>query len=320
MSLKDRLTGIFDVFSRRAARRGSTYKLDALSEQTRRRIVILYRDVIAGQWQANSWSPSGNYTEEFWTQIHNALEHLYGRVRLSAKSTQTFVDDAVAFVLECTTEEFFDVLELSFRVECMWRILHERNDLVDAINEIFRVENAPYQLTRVVTREEPNSGPFGQGTTIHTVAWPRVVRADDDVTYSEAVAPALSVLSAPHFEAASLEFRDALDEYRKGHYGDCVTKCGSAFESVMKVLCTRNGWQFDPKKATASTLLTIVLGKSSLDGFFAQPLTLIATMRNKLSSAHGGGTKVRAVERHIAQYALTSTAAAIVLLVHEVGA
>jgi hypothetical protein len=320
MSLRDRFLGMFDVFSRRATARGSTYNVAMLSEQTRRRILLLYRDVIAGEWQPNRWSPSANYTEEFWAQVHNALEHLHGRARLSSQSTQTIVDDGIAFVLECTTEEFFDFLELSFRVECMWRILHERNDLVDAINEIFRVDNAPYQLTRVVTREEPSSGRFGQGTTIQTVAWPRVVRVEDEVTYSEAVAPALSVLSAPHFEVANLEFRDALDEYRKGHYGDCVTKCGSAFESALKVICTRKGWQFDPKKDTASTLLTIVLGKSSLDGFFAQPLTLIATMRNRLSSAHCGGTAVRAVERHIAQYALTSTAAAVVLLVHEVGA
>jgi hypothetical protein len=318
--LKDRLTGIFDVFSRRAAARGSLYKPEAISEQTRRRIAILYRDVVAGQWRSDAWSPSGNYTEEFWTQMHNALEHLYGRVHLSSKSTHTIVDDAVAFVLKCTTEEFFDFLELSFRAECMWRILQERNDLVDAINEIFRVEDAPYQLTPVVTREEPNSGPFGQGTTIHTVAWPRVVRAEDEVTFTEAVAPALSILGASHFEVANGEFRDALDEYRKGHYGDCVTKCGSAFESVMKVICTRNGWPFDPNKDTASTLLAIVLGKSSLDGFFGQPLMLIATMRNKLSSAHGGGTAVRAAKRHVAQYALTSTAAAVVLLVHDVGA
>lgn len=42
-------------------------------------------------------------------------------------------------------------------------------------------------------------------------------------------------------------------------------------------------------------------------------------MRNRLSAAHGGGAKVKAVERHVAQYALTSTAAAIVLLVHDMG-
>jgi hypothetical protein len=69
---------------------------------------------------------------------------------------------------------------------------------------------------------------------------------------------------------------DALDEYRKAHFGDCITKCGSASESVLKILCTRRAWLYDAKKDTASTLLGIVLGKSSLDGFFSQPLMRIA--------------------------------------------
>jgi hypothetical protein len=69
---------------------------------------------------------------ELWTKMHNSLEHLYGRVRLSSQTTHTVVDDAVAFVLHCTTEEFFDFLELSFRAGCMWRILNDANDLVDA--------------------------------------------------------------------------------------------------------------------------------------------------------------------------------------------
>jgi hypothetical protein len=146
-----------------------------------------------------------------------------------------------------------------------------------------------------------------------------VVRAEDEVTFSEAIAPALSVLSAPHFQAANLEFRDALDEYRRGHYGDCLTTCGSSLESVMKILCQRNGWPIDEKKDTAATLLKVVVSHSMLDPFFEQPLMLIATMRNRLSSSHGGGTAVRHVERHVAQYAVTSTAAAIVLLVHEAG-
>jgi hypothetical protein len=324
MSLKDRLTSVFDVFSRRGAARaprGTAYKPDQISERLRNRIVILYRDVMSGQWPTNGWATSENRTGEFWQQVHNALEHLHGRVRLAPNvETNSLIEDAHAFVQHCSAEEFFDFLELSFRTDCMWRVVHERNQLVDAINEIFRVENAPYHLTPVVTREEPDTASNRRSITIHTVAWPRVIRAEDEVTFSEAIAPALSVLAAPHFEAASLEFRDALDEYRKGHYGDCMTKCGSAFESVLKVLCKRNGWPFDEKRDMAKTLLTLVLGKSSLDPFFEQPLMLIATMRNRLSSAHGGGAAVRTVERHVAQYAITSTAAAVILLVHEVGA
>ena len=121
---------------------------------------------------------------------------------------------------------------------------------------------------------------------------------------------------APHFEAANAEFRDALDEYRKGCYGDWLTKCNSAFESVMKVLCKRNQWPFN-EKDTARPLLKVIIDKSSLDPFFEQPLMLIATMRNRLSSSHGAGSDPRSVERHIGQSAISSTAAAIVLLVRE---
>jgi len=87
----------------------------------------------------------------------------------------------------------------------------------------------------------------------------------------------------------------------------------------MKSLCKRNKWPFDDKKDTAGPLLKIILSHSKLDPFFEQPLLLIATMRNRLSSSHGGGTAVRSVERHVAQYAVASTAAAILLLAHEAG-
>ena len=51
------------------------------------------------------------------------------------------------------------------------------------------------------------------------------------------------------------EFRKALDDYRKGDTEDCVAKCGSAFESVLKVLCQKNGIPFDANKDTAGPLL-----------------------------------------------------------------
>jgi hypothetical protein len=54
-------------------------------------------------------------------------------------------------------------------------------------------------------------------------------------------------------------------------------------------------------------------------GTFQEPLTRVARMRNSLSSSHGGGFTVRNVDRHVAQYAVTPTAAAIVLLVQDMG-
>jgi hypothetical protein len=309
------------VFSRRNAPTSERYKPDEISERARARILLLLRDVYSGRWVDVGWESSpGDHSFEFWEEMHNSLEHLYGRPKLSAAAVSTLVDDARAFAHKCKTSEFFDVLELAFRVDATWRVVSDESNLVDAINEILKIENEPYQLTPIVKREEerPRLGPLPSGKTIRAVAWPKVVRNDEEVTYAEAISPALTVLSGPEYEAANLEFRRALDDYRKGDYDDCLAKCGSAFESVLKVLCSQNGWPFSPND-TAAPLLKTVIGQTNLASFFEQPLIIIATLRNKLSAAHGGGTSIRSVERHVAQYAITSTAAAIVLLVHDLG-
>lgn len=320
MPLRDRLRSNLDVFSTRQTTRPKKSKPDELSERLRNRILLLIRDVVSGRWQASEWS-RGDHTHEYWADLHNKLQHLHGRPKLSDDPRcRDAREDALDFVLSCTPAEFFDFLELTFRTSPMWRVLSDENELVVTINELFRVESAPYQLTSMVKVEEHDpSARHGQGgLVIRTIACPQVIRVDDQPTYAEAVLPALSVLAAPHFEAANIEYRDALDEYRKGRYGDCLTKCCSSFESVMKSLCKKNSWPFDEKKDTASGLLKTVLSKSSLDPFFEQPLMLIATMRNRLSTSHGGGASVRTVERHVGQYAVTSTAAAILLLVHDI--
>jgi hypothetical protein len=319
---KERLKSIWDVFSRRNPQNVATYKPDEISERARSRILLFFRDVYSGRWVDMGWGSSpGDHSFEFWDEMHNSLEHLYGRPRLCpGGSAANTVDDARLFAHTCKSPEFFDFLELTFKVDATWRVLSDENNLIDAINEILKIENDPYQLTPIVKREEerPKLGPLPSGKTIRTVAWPKVVRNDEEVTHAEGISPALSVLTAPEYEAANLEFRDALDEYRKGVYGDCVAKCGSSFESVLKVLCSKKGWSFSPND-TAAALLKTVLSHTNLEPFFKQPLILIATMRNELSAAHGGGTGVRSVGRHVAQYAITSTAAAIVLLLHEVG-
>jgi hypothetical protein len=107
-----------------------------------------------------------------------------------------------------------------------------------------------------------------------------------------------------------------LEDYRKGDIQDCLTKCGSSFESVLKVICDRKRWaykQTDPAKK----LLDIVLPNTGLDSYFEPLLIIIATLRNKLSSAHGTGTAVKQPARHLAQYAPNATASAILLIAHE---
>ena len=84
----------------------------------------------------------------------------------------------------------------------------------------------------------------------------------------------------------------------------------------MKVICDRKKWPYKQTN-TAETLLNIIFGKTGMESFFNQPIMLVATMRNRLSSAHGAGTEPRNVAKHLAQYTINATASAILLLVEE---
>ena len=318
MSLMERLVSNFDVFSRRERARGQRYKPDEITAKVRAHFMLFYRDLVNGELRSHSHE---DYTYPFWEQMHNKLQHLYGRVYLSNLSIRIPGADVVEFLQRCNPEEFFDFIELSFKLKVAFHVMHDENEVVDAVNEIFSREDVPYRLTPMIKLQEKEPGPFWgsePATIIRIAEYPKIVRADEEIIHKEALEPALAVLGNPHLEAANKEFREAMNHYRKGEYEDCLTKCGSAFESVLKVLCKRKGWKYSERDTTGK-LLDVVFSNSTLYPFLKEPIKLIATIRNRLSSSHGAGNRVRNVERHIGQYGLTSTAAAIVLLVHEIG-
>ena len=256
-------------------------------------------------------------------QVHARLQMLYGQHSISRRRVNSPFDDLEGFLGECSTERFFDFVEQSFRVEALRYLLHEENDLVEGINEVLRFSTVPYQLTRMVKRVEKNDTETyrldGPGTyTVTITAYPMFIRTDEETTHQEAVWPALAVLEAPHFEAANGELRTALEKYKNNEFEECLTRCGSCFESVLKILCTRRGWRPE-KGSTIGPLLGEVVKKSEIPKCLEQPLISIAAIRNRLSSAHGGGSQKRIATRSIAQYTITSTCAAIVLLTEEVG-
>jgi hypothetical protein len=74
----------------------------------------------------------------------------------------------------------------------------------------------------------------------------KVVLREDQVTYTESVEPAIHLLADKGFASANQEFLAALNEYHRGRYGDCLTKCGSAFKSTMKLICDRRRWAYQP--------------------------------------------------------------------------
>ena len=225
----------------------------------------------------------------------------------------------INFLGECSDDHFLDFIELSFQSPSISASDVHVQDLIDDINIFFHQDDLPYHLTNFVFSSaniKPTGRPiFGYpATTLES--YPQIVRRDSEVLHETAIEPALTLLREPGFSSANKEFLEALKDYRKGDYKDSVAKCGSSFESVMKVICNRKKWPYK-QTDTAETLLNIIFGKTGMEAFFNQPIMLVATMRNRLSSAHGAGTQQRNVPEHRAQFAVNATASAILLLVHE---
>lgn len=299
-------TEIFKVFSRRESPLNNQLP-KPLTKEFRNRVVMLLREQM-------------NYSfEDFLSDLHAPVAYLIGTPRLCpAVSITTDAKDLLNFLFSCKDENFLDVIELIFRSN-VTGISWPDNPLIPAINQFFQVDDLPYHLTGYTTEDYEEITPYGLRQTGSRLAeYPRIIRKENEVLHNEAIEPALHLLSATAFKLANAEFLKALEDHRKGDFNDCLTKCGSAFESTMKIICEKNSISFK-QTDTASALLKAIISNSKLDTFWEPPLMLIATLRNRLSSSHGAGSQAKIVPKHIATYAINATASAIVLLTSEFG-
>lgn len=308
---------IFNVFSRRD--KPVEPFVYSVPITVRNKVLLFCNDTFSnrqGQWGGRDCAL------EFWEEIHQTLLYRHGRLRLVENGlAQSRAEDAMGFLLACKDEEFLDFVEYIFRVKCLFHVHAEENALVAELNELFASDNVGYELTEMVKEKvvEPvNEYPFfgSEQEVTKIAAYPQVIRKDGQAVHATIIKPVLQLLGSPRYRSANREYLEALEDYRKGDYGDCLTKSCSAFESVMKIICDDKHWTYRQTDA-ASTLIKTIVAETGLPSYFVEPLTIIATLRNRLSKSHGAGVQPKTVSENLARYALNSTASAIVLLVNE---
>lgn len=313
---------IFNVFSKRNRPRENSI---SLTPEFRSRVFLLW--IRTFPRETSSGFDSGR--SRLWSETYDKLLYSLGRPRLSNRQAYAADGDLDNFLSECSDEHFLDFVEFSFQSDAVLEHGVAVGELVDAVNSFFQQDSLPFVLTGFTFAEgEPaytdahSSLPVQairlplQARRLEIQAYPQIIRRDSEVLHQTAIDPALKLLKNPSLGEANNEFLDALADYRKGDYGDCVAKCGSSLESVMKVICSRKGW---PRQNDAGKLLNAIIPRTRLPQFFRQPLLQTATIRNQLGSSHGAGTQPRKVPRHVAQYTINVTASAILLLVEEAG-
>jgi hypothetical protein len=149
----------------------------------------------------------------------------------------------------------------------------------------------------------------------------QIIQISSKFLHAEAVVPTLHLLSDPAFAGANAEFRQAHAEFRAGEYEDCIHDCCNALESVLKVTLDRKGWSYQ-QTDTAKKLLDVAfinkLIPAHMQNSFTGLRTIlesgVPTVRNK-TAGHGTGANPRNIPKHIAEFQMHQTAAAILLLV-----
>ena len=310
----------FNTFSKRRSK--SKGVRESLTPEFRNRVLMLCYDSLSG--------PSSTVNEfarsRFWSAMHRELRYLHGYPTLSDRQANSAEEDVVNFLQNCSDEHFLDFVEKIFQLEPTQITWTRDHRLVNTINEFFDTDGLPYRLTKhVYSQVESTSAnelgfPTGDSNlgvpASQLEAYPQAIYLENEVIHEMAIEPTLSFLTHPAFVQANKEFLEALKHYRKGEFRDCVLKCGNSFESVMKIICDRKQLPYK-QTDTTSKLLKTVLSQTTLDSFFEQPIMLIATIRNRLSTAHGAGTQQKTVSKHVANFVINATASAILLLVDE---
>jgi len=288
---------INDVFSKRNRDLPDVFVAGPLPPQFCQQMVFLVEDMAVVRSQPTTGRLNGD--GEYYNKVLRAIKVEHGVATfLKGPSKHDGFDGSrpksefnAILMGDVRLEIKLDLLEMAVR---MCTVTRMKETFIEELNHRFREHGLGYEYHRESKM---------------------LISKLNEFVHQEGVRPALQILTGNQFANANSEFLSAFEDYKSGDFPDCLVKCGAAFESVMKVICSEKGWQFTDRD-TASPLLKTIISSASLPTYLEQPLTLIATIRNRASSAHGAGNVTRNADEYLARYALNATASAVVLL-HE---
>ncbi len=295
---------VLDIFSKRQKRlRGEvpdTYAYDEIPAPLRVQIVQILEELLERLEKNHPyWEASKAYS-----QIGALLRREYGVFRLSSShSVGNGRGDFQQFLLsEESVEKTMDGVEVSF------------------VYLFFIYEAYSEQTERIQEAEEEVNARFREHGVGFQLSERRVVRVDSQYAHAEIVRPALQLLNGKGYSGAQQEFLKAHGHFRKGEMKDVLTECLKSLESVMKSICAKRKWSVR-EQATAKELIDVCVGRELIPQFWLSQFSSlrgllesgVPTARNRLGG-HGQGPAPTSVPRHIAAYALHTTAAAVIFL------
>lgn len=145
----------------------------------------------------------------------------------------------------------------------------------------------------------------------------QIIRIDNKLLHNEIVQNTLNLIGNPDYINVNEEFLKAHEHFRFSKYHECLNECLKAFESTMKIIISKNGWELK-ETATAKNLINVLIVneffKISEQSYLCAIKNLlegqIPTIRNK-NSGHGAGIVKIEIPSSLASYMIYITGATI---------
>ncbi|AOT08259.1 STM4504/CBY_0614 family protein [Pseudoalteromonas luteoviolacea] len=299
---------IFELFSKRREKLTSktqdVYQYSKIPNNFRVQVIHIVRDTIGIEDQYN------HVSSKIYLEIHQTLCKEYGVFALR-RDARTNFEAIFDFFLETNkTEQCLDIIDLVFNV----------------IDHGIRNNSWEFSRTRGVTQtpdaaiEELNYR-FKEASIGYQFISGELIRIDSQYIHSETVKPVLQLLGKEKcYSGANHEFLSAHEHYRNKKYKECLNDCLKSFESLMKAIHDKHGWQYnknDTSKKLINSCFNNGLVPEYLQNQFSSVRTLlesgVPTLRNK-EGGHGQGVVVKNVPEHFASYTLHLTATTLLFL------
>jgi len=343
---------IFELFSKRQKKlRGETpdvYTYDEIPHALRVQIIYILKDL----YPKENFSYISYLTRS--SEINKLLCREYGLKTLSDEK----IPVEGFFLQEQDINKVLDIIELHFSfINIDFRIYFQsKNKKIDEDEKEYQIKNQKFKKIKIRDYwkiffnskyiEERNQINLTRGTRPgikmnlqdidksinelnnrfkeHGVGYQfienEIIRIDSELIHIEAVKPALKLLNETNYKGAQEEFLSAYEQYRHGKNKEALNNCLNSFESTMKAIISKHGWEVQ-ENANASKLIQVCFDNNLIPSFWQTQISSLKSMlessvptgRNKLSG-HGQGVEVKKVPDHLVAYMLHMTASTLVFL------
>jgi len=299
-----------ELYSKRNKPVADVFLYDSLSKKLKTQIYYVWDNFFA---QLSQNDNNKNFAYQIWETIEKYLREEYGIKSLADTSSA-----APRAKVESFFEHNNDIDKCLDVVEQVFIYINHSSELY---RRMFKGIELHYTYSPKHAIDTLNKR-FLENATGFEFRNNEIIRIDNKLLHQEIIIPTLHFLSTSAFSNANEEYLKAHEHFRHGRTKECLNESLKALESTLKIICSLNDWTYDPAKATASTLIKIVLDNQLVPAFlqtqFSSLKTLlesgVPTLRNKLGG-HGQGPEVIDVPMHYASYMLYLTGSTINFLV-----